>query len=70
MTKPRWVVWKHDCTRHGMVDANGERPCEPPCEEPWQVDANWPRQGDTFPTWAEAMAYVAKEAKAPCPPSP
>lgn len=54
----RIVIWKHDCVRHGMVDDHGERPCDPPCEEPWQVDAPYPH-GDNFSSHAAATAYVA-----------
>lgn len=53
----RLVVWKHDCMKHGMVDDKGERPCDPPCEEPWQVDAPYPH-GDTFSTFEQANTYV------------
>lgn len=61
MTKP--LVWKHDCIRHGMVDANGEGPCNPPCSEPWQVDVDWPKNGGNFATHAEAFAYALEQAK-------
>lgn len=57
-TPERLVVWKHDCIKHGMATAEGEGPCDPPCEDPWQVDAPWPLKGDSFPTFREAVAYA------------
>lgn len=57
MAHERLQVWKHDCIKHGMVDANGEGPCDPPCEEPWQVDAPYPH-GETFATYEQATEYT------------
>lgn len=51
----RIVIWKHDCVRHGQ---GYNEPCDPPCEEPWQVDAPYP-YGDTFRSHEAATAYVA-----------
>lgn len=46
----RVVVWKHDCIKQG--------PCEPRCDDPWQVDAPFPFEGATFATQAEATVYA------------
>lgn len=50
MTKP--VVWKTRCDD-----------CDPICDDPWQVDVDWPKRGGTFATWAEALAYALEQAK-------
>ena len=52
---PRWHVWKHDCANHGQGLG---QPCDPPCEDPWQVDAPEGWAGGTFVTHAEAIASV------------
>jgi hypothetical protein len=53
----RIVIWKHDCIKHGMVDDKGERPCDPPCEDPWNVDAPAPH-GASFTSHPAATSYV------------
>ena len=59
MSESRWVVWKHDCANHQWLS----QPCMG-SEEPWQVDAPVGQVGATFPTHAEAIAYIQR-AKQP-----
>ena len=46
----RWTIWKNEC-----------EDCEPECDDHWQVDAPTGRLGNTFITWAEALAWVERE---------
>jgi len=54
MSRYRWQIWKHDCF---------ESECKPMCDDPWRVDAPIGYWGDTFTTWAEAMAHVDKYSR-------
>ena len=51
----RAFVWKHSCTLHGM----GENlPCDPPCDDPWQVDLPIGLPGGCFVTFEEALQFA------------
>lgn len=63
----RFNVWRHDCINDGC----GDDPCDPVCDDPWQVDTPpglyWTqRPGDgfktTFATHAEAINLAQREA--------
>ena len=56
----RWKVWKHDCIKHGEGDGV---PCRPRCDDPWQADDPAAVMGNTFATWAEALAWSDKWAR-------
>jgi hypothetical protein len=58
----RAMVWKHDCVRDGQGE---NEPCDPPCDEPWQVDLDWPKRGAVFATFPEALAYADQEMRKP-----
>lgn len=60
----RLMVWHHSCTLHG--------PCDPPCEDPWQVDPpagwGWIRFNEAvgnYATQAEAMNFAMRVAADP-----
>lgn len=60
----RPFVWFHSCTLHG--------PCDPPCTDPWQVDApegwGWIRFYEApgnFATQVEAMNFAMQVAADP-----
>jgi len=54
----RWTVWRHDCIKDG--EAPG-KPCSPPCDDPWQVDAPTGRVGGTFGTRAAALDWIMSQ---------
>ncbi|GAP53726.1 hypothetical protein AHiyo6_02910 [Arthrobacter sp. Hiyo6] len=61
----QWNVWKHDCIKHGMgtrEDGSSE-PCDPVCEDPWQVDGPPGVPGGNFTNWPEALEWANQKSR-------
>lgn len=61
----KFEVWKHDCTGHGQGE---DRACDPPCDDPWQVDTPsgymWDDEASpTFATQPEAVSFAVHTAR-------